>query len=356
MTASGAALLLLLSLLLAAHRAAADPRQQQVWLDTGDVASSGTGSDASGGTSLPAGVHLALGDRDDEMVVAWSTQLPTQQSCVQFFAVGPPARAASGGPAAAQPLQHPQQLVGPRLPGAAAASAVAEIGSSSSLSRRLQTLQASDTAAGTATAGSASQPAPPPEVHTACGSSATLIEPATVQPSLHLHTTTLRGLAPGQPYRYRCGSEAGGWSGWLVLRAKRSATQFSPEAPVSAVLRFACFLCGPARAEDSQQCSSGVGNAGRPMQPAPYRQQSPGPQAAFASHISPPTLCRHRGHRPCAVCLPWPCLQAQLLLVGDMGYYNSRAYGDLLAAAATGRYDAVLHVGDIAYDMQVSLF
>jgi hypothetical protein len=49
-------------------------------------------------------------------------------------------------------------------------------------------------------------------------------------------------------------------------------------------------------------------------------------------------------------------LQAQLLLVGDMGYYNSRAYGDLLAAAATGRYDAVLHVGDIAYDMQVSLF
>ena len=52
---------------------------------------------------------------------------------------------------------------------------------------------------------------------------------------------------------------------------------------------------------------------------------------------------------------PLPRLQAQLLLVGDMGSLNARAYGDLLAAAATGRYDAVLHVGDIAYDMQVGV-
>ncbi|KAI7840052.1 hypothetical protein COHA_006183 [Chlorella ohadii] len=42
---------------------------------------------------------------------------------------------------------------------------------------------------------------------------------------------------------------------------------------------------------------------------------------------------------------------AQLLLVGDMGLYNSRAWPALSADASSGAYDALLHVGDLAYDM-----
>lgn len=34
-----------------------------------------------------------------------------------------------------------------------------------------------------------------------------------------------------------------------------------------------------------------------------------------------------------------------------MGLYNSRAWPALAADAATGAYDALLHVGDLAYDL-----
>lgn len=44
-------------------------------------------------------------------------------------------------------------------------------------------------------------------------------------------------------------------------------------------------------------------------------------------------------------------VQVQLLLVGDMGLYNSRAWPALSADASSGTYDVLLHVGDLAYDL-----
>lgn len=61
-----------------------------------------------------------------------------------------------------------------------------------------------------------------------------------------------------------------------------------------------------------------------------------------------PTIIAGWPHLPCPAL---PCPQAQLLLVGDMGLYNSRAWPALAADAASGAYDALLHVGDLAYDL-----
>ena len=68
----------------------------------------------------------------------------------------------------------------------------------------------------------------------------------------------------------------------------------------------------------------------------------------------PFSTCQRTPQWTTALSLPHlhPCFsQAQLLLVGDMGLYNSRAWPALSADASSGAYDALLHVGDLAYDM-----
>lgn len=50
-------------------------------------------------------------------------------------------------------------------------------------------------------------------------------------------------------------------------------------------------------------------------------------------------------------CLPAPA-QAQLLLVGDsLGLYRALSWRQLAADAATSAYDALLHIGDLGYDL-----
>ena len=45
--------------------------------------------------------------------------------------------------------------------------------------------------------------------------------------------------------------------------------------------------------------------------------------------------------------------QASLLVVGDLGFYNSQTVPDLVQEVHGGQYDALLHIGDLAYDLQV---
>ncbi len=47
------------------------------------------------------------------------------------------------------------------------------------------------------------------------------------------------------------------------------------------------------------------------------------------------------------------CPQASLLVVGDLGFYNSQTVPDLVREVHGGQYDALLHIGDLAYDLQV---
>lgn len=43
---------------------------------------------------------------------------------------------------------------------------------------------------------------------------------------------------------------------------------------------------------------------------------------------------------------------ASLLVVGDLGFYNSQTVPDLVREVHGGQYDALLHIGDLAYDLQ----
>lgn len=203
-------------------------------------------SGSGGSGAAPRAIRLALGDSDDEMVVMWSAQAVADQACVQLYAAAP--------------------LPPDGLQAAAARLLAGWDGTSGGSSGA--------TSSGRGGGGSASaEPEPPPAVQTVCGSTAPFVEPATGEASQQLSTVVLRGLAPGQHYHYRCGSDAGGWSAWRTFRAKRSMEQVSAADPV------------------------------------------------------------------------------QLLLVGDMGLYNSLAWPALSADASSGAYDALLHVGDLAYDL-----
>lgn len=162
--------------------------------------SSAEWASSSGSSTAPKAVRLAVGDSDDEMVVVWSTQAATDQACVQLYAA-PPAPEDDGGGNGSR-----------RGNGGAVGSG---LGSSGRVS-----------VGGT-------EPEPPPAVQTVCGSSAPFVEPATGEASQQLSTVVLRDLAPGQQYRYRCGSDGGGWSAWRAFRAKRSTGQVSSAEPVS---------------------------------------------------------------------------------------------------------------------------
>lgn len=174
-----------------------------------DAAGTPGGSRPSG--TLPAGVHLSLGDSEDSVVVMWSTAQQPDAACVQLYAAD---AGAQPGSATARRLQHLQA----GQPGVA------------------QPLQL---------------PQPAPQVQTVCGSSTPFVEPSTERVSQHLSTVVLAGLAPGLRYRYRCGSDAGGWTDWRAFRAKRSAAQFSEQAPVGGwgrVGAVAGWLAGSQRA------------------------------------------------------------------------------------------------------------
>lgn len=187
---------------------------------SGSMAGSG-----SGGGTRPEAVRLALGDAAGRVTVMWHTQLPTAESCLQFQVLAAqdpaeqtPSSSSSDGPAASRR----QRFVGPLLPGQTARGDGGGASSAHGAAKRLL---------GAAEAAHAEPPGPE-DVQTECGGSTPFIEPATGQPSLHLHTVALQGLPPGQAVRYRCGSADGGWSDWRVFRAPRAPWQFGPDAPV----------------------------------------------------------------------------------------------------------------------------
>lgn len=174
----------------------------------GDTALDDPYSDSGGSSTAPRGIRLAFGDSGDAMVVMWSSQAAADQACVLLYAAAP---ASHEGP---QP--------------AAARLLVSGHGTSGGSSGA--------TSGGRGSGGSTSaEPEPPPAVQTVCGSNAPFVEPATGEASQHLSTVVLRGLAPGQHYHYRCGSDAGGWSAWRTFRAKRSVEQVSAAEPVRLV-------------------------------------------------------------------------------------------------------------------------
>lgn len=269
-------------------------------------------------SAQPNGVRLSLGDTADKMVVTWSSQLASEESCVQYqvVAVPPlptgrsvPSSSGSGaGSTAAEPEQQQQQqqrqgrlFVGPLLPAAS---------SLGTASRRLRA----------ATAAAASSAA----VLTVCGSSLPFTEPETGVPSQHVHRVLLTGLPPGQAVRYRCGSEAGGWSDWRVFTALRAAAQFSSDAPARLLIVGDMGLynsrCWPdiaaevvAGADPGFEPGANLPNAGGAKQPG---GAAGGGTAAAAASVA--------------------------------------AGGDSAAgvgAAGGGGYDALLHVGDLAYDL-----
>lgn len=218
-------LLLLVLLLVTARGAAAVPAPDMraalhrpgssLSSEGGPISTSGgdsddvdSGSPASTGTA-PTAIRLAFADSDDGMTVMWSSQAAPGQSCVQLCATAPES------PLPTAPL--PQSAL---LPGGSG-------------SARLE---------------------PPPPAQTVCGSSAPFVEPATGTVSQHLSTVALTGLAPGQHYRYRCGSDVGGWSAWRTFRAKRSTEQVSAAAPVS---EQACCFCGSSWS--ARRCCAGTG-------------------------------------------------------------------------------------------------
>ena len=232
----------------------------------GDTDGCGIGS----GTD-PEGLRLSLGDADDEIVVMWSTRLPTRQSCVQYQR---------------EPLLRPQLQRRRRRHGAWRVGPHSSGGSDSSGSAAARRLQMDPV--GAETLGGS----------TACGSSFPFVEPGSGAVSQHVHKVVLRSLVPGERYRYRCGSAASGggdgcgWSAWRSFTAKRRHLS----------------------------SSSGGGSGSQ--------QHS-----------------------------------AQLLVVGDMGALNARCLPDLVGevqgsggiGGEGGGYDALLHVGDLAYDLQVGL-
>lgn len=151
------------------------------------------------GRLAPQQLRLTFGDREDQMLVMWSTLDTTSESCVQLSAAAQgaarSAEAASGGGQAA--------AVG----GAAAAA-----------HRRL--------------AAAPGAQAPPAASTVACGSSQPFWEPALNATSQHVHSVLLSGLAPGANYAYRVGSAPeAAWSAWWAFRARRAAAQFGPGAP-----------------------------------------------------------------------------------------------------------------------------
>lgn len=84
---------------------------------------------------------------------------------------------------------------------------------------------------------------------------------------------------------------------------------------------------------------------------------APGP--AWTPCFAAGTACAARRQLPCfaagtACKARWLRPQASLLVVGDLGYANSQTLPDLLKEAEGGGFDALLHVGDIAYDLQVA--
>lgn len=83
---------------------------------------------------------------------------------------------------------------------------------------------------------------------------------------------------------------------------------------------------------------------------------APGP--AWTPCFAAGPACAARRQLPCfaagtACKARWLRPQASLLVVGDLGYANSQTLPDLLKEAEGGGFDALLHVGDIAYDLQV---
>ena len=173
-------------------------------------------SGSGGSGAAPRAIRLALGDSDDEMVVMWSAQAVADQACVQLYAAA--------------------QLPPDGLQAAAARLLAGWDGTSGGSSGA--------TSSGRGGGGSASaEPEPPPAVQTVCGSTAPFVEPATGEASQQLYTVVLRGLAPGQHYHYRCGSDAGGWSAWRTFRAKRSMEQVSAADPVRLVAAVSPARC-----------------------------------------------------------------------------------------------------------------
>ena len=194
--------------------------------DAGD-----SGSSDGGSGTAPSAVRLAFRDSDGEITVMWSSQMALAQPCVQLYAAAPEAP-----PPVAPPLRAAL------LPGGSGSGGLA----------------------------------PPPAVQTVCGSSAAFVEPATGLVSQHLSTVVLAGLAPGQRYHYRCGSDASGWSAWRTFQAKRSAEQVSAAAPVT-VQPCRLALAAPrwVRSLRSRARASGLACRPRPL----FNTHSPAPAA-----------------------------------------------------------------------------